>query len=45
MAEKVARAADASVMDFTQFPGGIPGTDNYASLINQLVKLLANAMK
>lgn len=45
IAETVARAADASVIDFTQFPGGIPGTDNYASLINQLVKILADAMK
>jgi zinc/manganese transport system substrate-binding protein len=45
IAEKVARAADASVIDFSQFPGGIPGTDNYVSLINQLVKLLADAMK
>jgi zinc/manganese transport system substrate-binding protein len=45
IAETVARAADASVIDFSQFPGGIPGTDNYASLINQLVKILADAMK
>ena len=45
IAEKVARAADASVIDFTQFPGGIPGTDNYFSLINQLVKVLADDMK
>lgn len=45
IAEKVARAADASVIEFTQFPGGIPGTDNYVSLINQLVKVIANAMK
>jgi len=45
IAETVARAADASVIDFSQFPGGIPGTDNYASLINQLVKTLADAMK
>jgi len=45
IAEKVARAADASVIDFTQFPGGIPGTDNYVSLINQLVKVLADDLK
>jgi zinc/manganese transport system substrate-binding protein len=45
IAEKVARASDASVIDFTQFPGGIPGTDNYVSLINQLVKILADEMK
>jgi ABC-type Zn uptake system ZnuABC Zn-binding protein ZnuA len=45
VAEKVARASDASVIDSTQFPGGIPGTDNYVSLINQLVKQLAEGMK
>lgn len=45
IAEKVARAADASVIDLTQFPGGIPGTDNYVTLINQLVKVLADEMK
>jgi zinc/manganese transport system substrate-binding protein len=45
IAEKVARATNASVVDFSQFPGGIPGTDNYVSLINQLVKRLADAMK
>jgi zinc/manganese transport system substrate-binding protein len=45
IAEKVARASDASVIDFTQFPGGIPGTDTYVSLINQLVKILADEMK
>lgn len=45
IAEKVARAADASVVDFALFPGGIPGTDSYLSLINQLVKVLADDMK
>jgi ABC-type Zn uptake system ZnuABC Zn-binding protein ZnuA len=45
VAEKVARASDASVIDSTQFPGGLPGTDNYVSLINQLVKQLAEGMK
>jgi len=45
IAEKVARAADAAVLDCSQFPGGIPGTDNYVGLINQLVKQLADAMK
>jgi zinc/manganese transport system substrate-binding protein len=45
IAEKVARAADASLIDCSQFPGGIPGTDNYVNLINQLVKQLADAMK
>jgi zinc/manganese transport system substrate-binding protein len=45
IAEKVARATDASVIDLSQFPGGIPGTDNYVSMINQLVKQFADAMK
>jgi zinc/manganese transport system substrate-binding protein len=45
IAEKVARAADASVIDFAQFPGGIPGADNYVTLINQLVKTLADEMR
>jgi ABC-type Zn uptake system ZnuABC Zn-binding protein ZnuA len=45
IAEKVARASNASVIDVSQFPGGILGTDNYVSLINQLVKQLADAMK
>ena len=45
IAEKVARASNASVIDVSQFPGGIPGADNYLSLVNQLVKQLADAMK
>jgi ABC-type Zn uptake system ZnuABC Zn-binding protein ZnuA len=45
IAEKVARATEAKVVDSSQFPGGIPGTDNYVGLINQLVKQLADAMK
>lgn len=45
IAEKVARATEAKVVDSSQFPGGIPGTDNYVALINQLVKQLADAMK
>jgi zinc/manganese transport system substrate-binding protein len=45
IAEKVARASNASVIDVSQFPGGILGTDNYVSLINQLVKQLADALK
>ncbi len=45
IAEKVARSTEAKLVDLSQFPGGIPGTDNYVSLINQLVKQLADAMK
>src|SRR5437588_2672584 len=45
LAEKVARSTGAKVIDFSQFPGGIPGTDSYVSLIDQLVKRLADALK
>ena len=45
IAEKVARSTDAKVIDFAQFPGGIPNTDTYVALIDQLVKRLADALK
>jgi len=45
IAEKVARSTGAKVIDFSQFPGGIPGTDSYVSLIDQLIKRLAEALK
>lgn len=45
IAEKVERASGAKVVELSQFPGGIPGTDSYLSLINELVKQLADAMK
>jgi zinc/manganese transport system substrate-binding protein len=45
IAEKVARSTDAKVVDFAQFPGGIPNTDNYVSLIDRLVSKLADALK
>jgi zinc/manganese transport system substrate-binding protein len=45
IAETIARSTDASVIDVSEFPGGIPGTDSYISLINQLVKRMADAMK
>ena len=45
IAEKVARSTEATVVEVSQFPGGMPGTDNYTSVVNQLVKLLADAMK
>lgn len=45
IAEKVARSTGAKVVDFSQFPGGIPGTDSYVSLIDQLIKRLADALK
>ena len=45
LAEKIARSADATVIDVAEFPGGIPGTDSYVSLVNQLVKRVADAVK
>jgi zinc/manganese transport system substrate-binding protein len=45
IAEKVARASEAKVVELSQFPGGIPGTESYVSLVNQLVKRLADALK
>ena len=41
----VARAADAKVIEVAVFPGGIPGTDSYLSLMNQLVKRMAEGIK
>ena len=45
IAERVASATGAKVVDFAQFPGGIPGTDNYVRLIDKLVANLAAALK
>ena len=45
IAEKVASATGAKVVEFSQFPGGIPGTDNYIKLIDVLVSRLAAALK
>ena len=45
IAEKIARSTEAKVIDVSQFPGGIPGTGDYMTLIDQLVKRLADAMK
>jgi ABC-type Zn uptake system ZnuABC Zn-binding protein ZnuA len=42
--DTVARATGAKVVELAQFPGGIAGTDNYPSLVNQLVKQLASAL-
>ena len=41
VAEKVASATGAKVVDFAQFPGGLPGTDSYVKLIDKLVSGLA----
>src|SRR5437870_4336572 len=45
IAEKVASATGAKVVDFAQFPGGLPGTDNYVKLIDKLISNLAAALK
>ena len=45
VAEKVASATGAKVVEFSQFPGGIPGTESYAKLIDTLVSRLAAALK
>src|SRR5438477_7394255 len=45
IAERVASATGAKVVDFAQFPGGLPGTDTYVQLIDKLVSNLSVAMK
>src|SRR5206468_8335682 len=45
IAEKVARSTGAKVVEFSQFPGGIPDTDSYVSLIDKLVSKIADALK
>src|SRR6266480_5569699 len=45
IAEKIARSTEAKVVDVSQFPGGIPGANSYVSLVDQVIKRLADAMK
>jgi zinc/manganese transport system substrate-binding protein len=45
IAEKVASATGAKVVDFCQFPGGLPNTDTYVKLIDALVSRLDGALK
>jgi zinc/manganese transport system substrate-binding protein len=45
IAEKVASSTGAKVVEFAQFPGGIPGTDTYVKLIDTLISRLAGALK
>jgi zinc/manganese transport system substrate-binding protein len=45
IADKVAAATGAKVVDFAQFPGGLPGTDTYIKLIDKLVTNLSAAMR
>lgn len=44
-AETVARSTDATVVDVSQFPGGVKGTDgSYLALLDYLVDALAKAL-
>ena len=45
IAEKVASATGAKVVEFSQFPGGLPATDSYVKLVDTLVSRLAAALK
>jgi zinc/manganese transport system substrate-binding protein len=45
IAERVASATGAKVVDFAQYPGGLPGTDSYVKLIDKLVANLSAALK
>ena len=45
IADKVAGATAAKVVDFAEFPGGLPGTETYVQLIDKLVTNLAAALK
>ena len=45
IAEKVAGATGAKVVDFAQYPGALPNTDTYIKLIDALVARLSAAMK
>jgi ABC-type Zn uptake system ZnuABC Zn-binding protein ZnuA len=45
IAEKVAEATGAKVVDFAQFPGALPNTGTYVKLIDVLVNRLAAALQ
>jgi zinc/manganese transport system substrate-binding protein len=45
IAEKVASATGAKVVEFAQYPGALPGTDSYVKLIDKLVANLSAALK
>jgi zinc/manganese transport system substrate-binding protein len=45
IAEKVASATGAKIVDFAQFPGGLPNTDTYVKLIDKLIANLSAALK
>jgi zinc/manganese transport system substrate-binding protein len=45
IAEKVASSTGGRVVDFAQYPGGLPNTDSYVKLIDKLVANLSAALK
>jgi ABC-type Zn uptake system ZnuABC Zn-binding protein ZnuA len=45
IAEKVAGATGAKVVDFAQYPGALPNTDSYVKLMDALVSRLSAALK
>ena len=45
IAEKVAGATGATVVDFAQYPGALPNTETYVKLIDALVARLSAALK
>ncbi|HEX8076376.1 MAG TPA: metal ABC transporter substrate-binding protein, partial [Chthoniobacterales bacterium] len=45
VAEKIASATGATVVDVAQFPGALPNTDSYVGLIDALVSRVTSAMK
>src|SRR6195256_4070487 len=45
IAERVASATGAKVINFAQFPGGLGGTDTYVKLIDRLVSNVLSALK
>jgi zinc/manganese transport system substrate-binding protein len=45
IAERVASATGAKVVDFAQYPGALPGTETYVKLMDVLIARLSAAMK
>src|SRR3954451_4244254 len=45
IAEKVASSTGAKVVEFAQYPGGLPNTETYVKLIDALVARLSAALK
>lgn len=45
VADKVASSTGGKGVEFSQFPGGLPGTESYVKLMDKLVSGLAEALK